>query len=88
MSVPIFVDEKIVAVVGFANKEKDYDENDVANIVILMSGVWQAVERKETGEQLHGNGRNIFRRLYQSETACLSWTRTAMWKCSIKLPKS
>lgn len=52
MSVPIFADGKIVAVVGLANRPRDYDENDVVNVIILMSGVWQAAQRKEALEQL------------------------------------
>lgn len=52
MSVPIFSDGKIVAGVGLANKPRDYDDNDITNVIILMSGAWQSVQRKETQEQL------------------------------------
>lgn len=52
MSVPVIIDEKIVVVVGLANKLSDYDENDVANITILMNGTWQAIMRKEVEDQL------------------------------------
>jgi diguanylate cyclase (GGDEF)-like protein/PAS domain S-box-containing protein len=53
MSVPIFIDEKIVAGVGLGNKEAEYDENDLVNISILMGGAWQAVQRREAREQLN-----------------------------------
>jgi len=47
MSIPVIVDNKIVAVVGLANKEGDYDYNDVYQITALMNGVWNAKERRE-----------------------------------------
>lgn len=52
MSAPIIMEEKIVMVIGLANKPTDYNGNDVANITILMCGVWQAVQRKAAQEQL------------------------------------
>jgi PAS domain S-box-containing protein len=52
MSVPVIIDEKIVAVVGLANKEKDYDNHDVFEMSLLMSGTWNAVERREAQERL------------------------------------
>ncbi|MDD2216098.1 MAG: diguanylate cyclase [Eubacteriales bacterium] len=52
MSVPVIIDEKIVAVVGFANKNSDYDENDVYEMTLLMSGIWNALERREAQEKL------------------------------------
>jgi len=48
MSVPVIIDDKIVAVVGLANKRHDYDYNDVYQITALMNGVWNAVKRRET----------------------------------------
>ena len=52
MSVPVIIDGKIVAVAGFANKETDYDYNDVYQITALMNGVWHAKERREALEAL------------------------------------
>lgn len=52
MSVPVMVDDKIVAVVGLANKNCDYDDNDVYEMTVLMNGVWNAVERREAQEKL------------------------------------
>ncbi|NCB51690.1 MAG: diguanylate cyclase [Clostridia bacterium] len=52
MSVPIFSDGRIVAGVGLSNKPRNYDEDDITNVIILMSGAWQAVQRKETQNQL------------------------------------
>ncbi|MDW7658769.1 MAG: diguanylate cyclase [Bacillota bacterium] len=47
MTIPVIIDGKIVAVTGFANKKSDYDEHDVYNMTVLMSGIWNAVKRKE-----------------------------------------
>lgn len=52
MSVPVVIDEKVVAIVGVANKEEDYDENDVFQLSVLMIGVWNAKTRKEAQEKL------------------------------------
>lgn len=52
MSIPVIIDGQIVAVVGLANKEYDYDYNDVYQITALMNGMWNAKERRETLEQL------------------------------------
>lgn len=48
MSVPIIIYDEIVAVVGLANKEEDYDDNDIYQITALMNGVWNAKENRET----------------------------------------
>ncbi|HAN20878.1 MAG: hypothetical protein A2Y15_04650 [Clostridiales bacterium GWF2_36_10] len=52
MSIPVIIDEKILAVIGLANKINDYDDNDVYEMILLMNGVWNAVERREKQERL------------------------------------
>jgi len=47
MSIPIFENEKIVAVIGFANKKSDYSDNDIQAMTVLMSGVWITTKKKE-----------------------------------------
>lgn len=60
MSVPVFIDDKIVAVVGFGNKPTDYNDADVYELTILMSGIWNAVQRRESVENLsHERGRYL-----------------------------
>ena len=51
MSLPILDNNKIVAVIGFANKDTDYTDNDVHAMTLLMSGVWIATKRKEKEEE-------------------------------------
>ncbi|HKM40089.1 MAG TPA: diguanylate cyclase [bacterium] len=52
MSVPVIIDDEIVAVVGLANKKEDYNETDVHEMTVLMGGVWNAVQRRESTEML------------------------------------
>jgi PAS domain S-box-containing protein len=50
LTVPVFDQGKIVAVVGVANKERDYDETDVLQLSLLMDGVWKITKLKEAEE--------------------------------------
>jgi PAS domain S-box-containing protein len=43
MTIPIFKNNKIVAVVGVANKESDYTENDTLQLTLLMDSVWNII---------------------------------------------
>ncbi|KAB2869586.1 MAG: PAS domain S-box protein [Bacteroidales bacterium] len=52
MSVPIIIDNKIVAVVGVANKITDYNETDLNQLKLLMSSVWGLVQRKEDNNKI------------------------------------
>ena len=52
MTVPVIVSEKILAVVGVANKEDPYDQPDVRQLTLLMDAVWNIVERREAEETL------------------------------------
>lgn len=47
LTVPIFSNDRIVAVAGVANKESAYDEADTLQLILLMDTVWRAVERKK-----------------------------------------
>lgn len=52
MSIPVIIDQKIVAIVGLANKESDYEETDVKEMTVLMNGVWNVVARRTAEEKL------------------------------------
>ncbi|MBP2642095.1 MAG: diguanylate cyclase and metal dependent phosphohydrolase [Firmicutes bacterium] len=60
LSIPVFDREQIVAIVGVANKETDYNEEDVMNLSLLMNTVWIQVERKKN-EELLNRERALFR---------------------------
>jgi PAS domain S-box-containing protein len=52
LTIPVFFGEKIVAVVGVANKAGAYDETDVRQLTLLSDSVWKYVERKRAEEEL------------------------------------
>ncbi len=52
LSAPIIIDNKIVALAGLADKESDYDNGDVSNLVLVLGGLWQAMQRRIYQEQL------------------------------------
>ncbi|WP_242492650.1 PAS domain S-box protein [Methanolobus psychrotolerans] len=43
MTVPIFRNDRIVAVVGVANKDSAYNENDTLQLTLLMDSVWNII---------------------------------------------
>ena len=47
LSIPVIMEGSIVAVLGLANKPSDYDENDVYELSLLMSGSWSDIKRHE-----------------------------------------
>lgn len=53
MSIPIFSDGQLVAVVGLGNKNCDYDEIDVSELTMLMNGIWVSVEKQEIQNQVN-----------------------------------
>jgi PAS domain S-box-containing protein len=55
LTVPVFQDDKIVGVVGVANKDTDYDQEDVIQLQVLLGSVWKEIDRlhmKESQEKL------------------------------------
>jgi len=47
MTVPVFSGERIAAVVGVANKQTDYNDDDIRQLQLLMDGVWKIVHQRE-----------------------------------------
>lgn len=47
MTLPVFVGDEIVAVVGVANKKTDYTEADVLQLTLMMDSVWKIVRQKQ-----------------------------------------
>lgn len=52
LTVPLFSEQRIVAVVGVANKDDDYDQTDILKLRLLMDGVWKVVERRRAEDAL------------------------------------
>ncbi len=52
LTVPVFRADRIVAVVGVANKESEYNQADTLQLTLLMDSVWKGVDRLQAEEQL------------------------------------
>jgi len=64
--IPIFRDDRIVAILGVGNKDNDYDEQDVEAASLLANIAWDVVQRKRAETELkasHQTLRQLNRRL-------------------------
>ena len=73
LTVPVFVEDSIVAVVGVANKAGDYDQSDVRQLTLLMGAVWSIVERKRTEDELRQSAERLRLHVEQSSLAVIEW---------------
>ena len=64
LTIPVFQQERIVAVVGVANKQADYDETDELQLTLLMDAVWKSVEVFHGREALVQSN-DQFRKLFE-----------------------
>jgi len=55
MTIPVFKGEKIVGVVGLANKSTDYLPSDVLQTTLLSEAVWNVVDQKNAEAELLQN---------------------------------
>jgi len=47
LTIPVFMKDRIVAVVGVANKKTDYTQTDILQLTLLMDSVWKATYRRQ-----------------------------------------
>ncbi|WP_371801719.1 PAS domain S-box protein [Candidatus Lokiarchaeum ossiferum] len=52
LNVPIFEKDKIVALIGVANKKENYDEADISQLTLLVQAMWMIITRKKSEEEL------------------------------------
>jgi len=71
MTVPVFSGDRVVAVVGAANKAEPYDEADVLQVSLLMDGVWKGLARREAEEALKSLNAELERKV-EERTADLA----------------
>ena len=55
LGIPIFSEDRIVAVAAVANKESEYTESDIRPLTSLFNEMWNLLERKRTEETLKVN---------------------------------
>ena len=63
MSVPVFIDGEIVAVVGVANKQEAYTQLDEDQLVLMADSLWNIMERRRVEEELSRANDNLDRRV-------------------------
>jgi PAS domain S-box-containing protein len=52
MNIPVFDGTHIVMVAGVGNKTSDYNERDVQELSLMMSGLWNVIKQRRTEEEL------------------------------------
>jgi diguanylate cyclase (GGDEF)-like protein/PAS domain S-box-containing protein len=52
LTLPVFHNQHIVAVIGLANKKRNYTDADIRQVQILMSSVWQIAQRQRFEDAL------------------------------------
>jgi PAS domain S-box-containing protein len=52
LSIPVLIKNKIVGLIGVANKLNDYDENDLMQLSLLIDSVWSIIEKNQNEELL------------------------------------
>lgn len=78
MSIPVFQEEDIVAVVGVANKPTDYTNTDVLQLSLMMESVWKLVERRKAAETL-SESEERFRQLAENIPEVF-WVGSTDWQ--------
>ncbi|MGV8964262.1 MAG: PAS domain S-box protein [Candidatus Saccharimonadaceae bacterium] len=53
LTIPVFIDDSIMAVVSVANKQTDYNNSDIRQLKLMMDSVWKGVQRKQAEEELN-----------------------------------
>jgi len=66
MSVPVFIDAKIVTAVGVANKNEDYTQLDVDQLMLMADSLWNIIERRRAEEELRLVNDNLDRRVIRT----------------------
>jgi PAS domain S-box-containing protein len=64
MIVPVLSQKRLVARIGLANKESEYDESDALQVTLLMDAVWNAAQWKLAEEALQ-RSEAIYRQLFE-----------------------
>jgi PAS domain S-box-containing protein len=53
LTMPLILEDRIIAAMAVANKEQDYDETDILQLTLLMDSVLKIVEQKRAEKALH-----------------------------------
>jgi len=73
LAIPVFFQDKIVAVAGVANKEQEYDQSDIVQMTLLMNDVWKTAERIKS-EQVHHTSSELWRSIIDASPSGITTT--------------
>jgi len=59
LSIPFFVNNQIVAVVGVANKQDEYDDDDILQLNLLMETVWAIFNQKNLESEIVSQNKKL-----------------------------
>ena len=59
MNIPVFDGNHIVMVAGVGNKTSDYDERDVQELSLMMSGLWNVVKQRKAEAELEASVKGL-----------------------------
>jgi PAS domain S-box-containing protein len=65
LSIPVLDSGRVVAAIGVANKDADYDDDDVMQLSLLMGSAWKVVARMRAEAALR-NSEQRYRRLFEA----------------------
>ena len=63
MNVPVFDGPRIVAVAGVGNKDEPYNESDVRQLQLLMTGMWRLIQRHRVQAELRSLNESLEQRV-------------------------
>ncbi|MHC4067942.1 MAG: PAS domain S-box protein, partial [Planctomycetota bacterium] len=67
LGVPLFDGKRIVAVAAVANKQDDYEDADIRQLTLLITGVWRVLQRQRAREALRTSEEREF------ASDCIYW---------------
>ena len=70
MNVPIIDEGRIVIVAGVGNKEADYNESDVRQLTLLMTGMWTLIQRNRMQAELRQHRDHLEQLVHERTEAC------------------
>jgi len=53
IAIPVFDNDRVVAIAAMANKDVNYDNSDIYQISLLISGMWQHIKNMNTVDELN-----------------------------------
>lgn len=68
LTIPVIIDNEIIAVIGVANKKTDYVQNDVLHLTILMNNSWKIIQKIEWENQIEKQNKQLRNVIKQKNT--------------------